>query len=182
MNASPALSPTTTSGRHHGHRPASRTQTIQAAADRLLAGTPTCSTGAPSILQLAAEEGVNRRVLTHKHTDSTDDFLARRAAANGMILSPAFRHLEARADDLEERIHRLLAQNRHLEERVQVYAQVIGELLTELELTYTAAPLSKADRKPPGGSRRLVGFTGEDSELRERLVAQPAAFTNAGCR
>ncbi|MGA5069069.1 hypothetical protein ACPB9E_35760 [Streptomyces exfoliatus] len=117
-------------------------QTIQAAADRLLAGTPTRSTGALTILQLAAEAGVKRWVLTHKHTDLRDDFLARRAAANG--IPPAFQHLRARPDDLEERIHRLLAQNRHLEEQVQVYAQVIGELLTERERMLAAVPLSQA--------------------------------------
>ncbi|MFI8520049.1 hypothetical protein ACIGEZ_19800 [Streptomyces sp. NPDC085481] len=102
---------------------------VQAAADRLLAGTPTRSTGALTILQLAAEAGVKRWVLTHKHTDLKDDFLARRTAANG--IPPAFQHYKARADELEQRNHRLIEENRHLEEKVQVYAQVIGELLTE---------------------------------------------------
>lgn len=42
---------------------------IQAATRRLLAGTPTHSTGALTVLQLAAEAGVKRWVLTHKHPD-----------------------------------------------------------------------------------------------------------------
>ncbi|MFF9627276.1 hypothetical protein [Streptomyces griseosporeus] len=104
---------------------------IQAAADRLLGGNPIRSTGALTVLQLAAEAGVKRWVLTHKHTDLKDDFLARRTAANG--IPPAFQHLQTRADEIEERNRRLTEENQQLKERVQVYAQVIGELHTERE-------------------------------------------------
>jgi hypothetical protein len=41
---------------------------INAAMQRLLDGTPKRSTGGLSILQLAAEAGIKRWVLTHKHT------------------------------------------------------------------------------------------------------------------
>ncbi|MET7620523.1 hypothetical protein [Streptomyces sp. NPDC005408] len=112
---------------------------IQTAADRLLAGTPQRSTGALTVLQLAAEAGVKRWVLTHKHPDLKDDFLARRTLANG--IPPAFQHLQARASDLEERNRRLLETNRHLTERVETYAQVIAELLTERDRLHTPPPV-----------------------------------------
>jgi hypothetical protein len=57
---------------------------IQAAIARLLAGTPTRSTGALTVLQLAAEAGVKRWVLTHKHPDLRQAFEEQRQAANGL--------------------------------------------------------------------------------------------------
>jgi hypothetical protein len=57
---------------------------IQTAMDRLLNGTPTASTGSLSVLQLAAEAGVKRWVLTHKHPDLKAEFERRRTASNGI--------------------------------------------------------------------------------------------------
>ena len=50
---------------------------IQAAMGRLLDGTPLRSDGKLTIVSLAAEAGVKRHVLTHKHTDLKDLFYAR---------------------------------------------------------------------------------------------------------
>ena len=50
---------------------------IEAAMDRLLDGIPLRSDGKLSIVSLAAEAGVKRHVLTHKHTDLKDRFYAR---------------------------------------------------------------------------------------------------------
>jgi hypothetical protein len=50
---------------------------IQAAADRLLAGTPLRSTGELTVVQLAAEAGVKRWLLTHTHRDLAEQFQAR---------------------------------------------------------------------------------------------------------
>jgi hypothetical protein len=50
---------------------------IEAAMDRLLDGIPLCSDGKLTIVSLAAEAGVKRHVLTHKHTDLKDRFYAR---------------------------------------------------------------------------------------------------------
>ncbi|MBN3459856.1 hypothetical protein JNN96_38185 [Mycobacterium sp. DSM 3803] len=60
---------------------------ILAAADRLLAGTPTHSTGNLSIVQLAAEAKVKYWIVAQKHTDLRDHFQrlavpARKAAAD----------------------------------------------------------------------------------------------------
>ncbi|WP_410812230.1 hypothetical protein [Micromonospora sp. 067-2] len=104
---------------------------IQAAARRLLAGTPTQSTGALTVLQLAAEAGVKRWVLTHKHPDLRQAFEDQRRAADGV--PAAYQHLENKIADLEAANRRLRADNTELTERVDTYAQVIRELVTELD-------------------------------------------------
>jgi chromosome segregation ATPase len=57
--------------------PADERADIEAAMDRLLAGTPLRSGGQLTIVSLAAEAGVKRHALTHKHTDLKDRFYAR---------------------------------------------------------------------------------------------------------
>ncbi|MER5853479.1 hypothetical protein ABT126_42885 [Streptomyces sp. NPDC002012] len=104
---------------------------ITAAIQRLLDGRPTRSTGALTALQLAAEAGVKRWVLTHKHVDLKEEFARRKTEANG--IPPAFQHLHARAVDAEATAHALRKDNDQLREHVAVYAQVIHELRTELD-------------------------------------------------
>jgi hypothetical protein len=82
--------------------------------DRLLNGTPAVSTGALSVLQLAAEAGVKRWVLTHKHPDLKAEFERRRTASNG--IPAAFQNLQARIADLEDANRRLRAGNSQLTE------------------------------------------------------------------
>ncbi|MFG3620373.1 hypothetical protein [Nocardia sp. NPDC047654] len=65
---------------------------IRAAMERLLSGAPTNSTGALTVLQLAAEAGVKRWVLTHKHTDLREEFQSKRTQANGV--PAAYQHLK----------------------------------------------------------------------------------------
>ncbi|MEV7169014.1 hypothetical protein AB0O18_04910 [Streptomyces sp. NPDC093224] len=103
---------------------------ITAAIQRLLDGRPTRSTGALTTLQLAAEAGVKRWVLTHKHVDLQEEFVRRESEANG--IPPAYQHLHARAIDAEAAAQALREDNDRLRERVAVYAQVIHELRTEL--------------------------------------------------
>jgi hypothetical protein len=50
---------------------------IEAAMNRLLDGIPLRSDGRLTIVSLAAESGVKRHILTHKHTDLKDRFYAR---------------------------------------------------------------------------------------------------------
>ncbi|MFJ2825794.1 hypothetical protein ACIO7M_32465 [Streptomyces toxytricini] len=100
---------------------------ITAAIQRLLDG----STGASTTLQLAAEAGVKRWVLTHQHVDLKEEFVCRKSEANGV--SPAFQHLHARAIDAEAAAQTLWEDNDRLRERVAVHAQVIHELRTELD-------------------------------------------------
>ncbi|MEV5666926.1 hypothetical protein [Streptomyces flaveolus] len=102
---------------------------VTAAIQRLLDGRPTRSTGALTTLQLAAEAGVKRSVLTHKHVDLKEEFVRRKSEANG--IPPAFQPLPARAIDAEAAARALREDNGRLRERVAVYAQVIHELRTE---------------------------------------------------
>ncbi|WP_221359828.1 hypothetical protein, partial [Streptomyces beigongshangae] len=88
---------------------------IQAAMQRLLAGTPTHSTGALTVVQLAAEAGVKRWVLTHKHPDLRQEFEAARERVNGIPV--AFQNLQAKVDDLEASNRRLREHNSELAER-----------------------------------------------------------------
>ena len=104
---------------------------IRAAMHRLLTGQPTNSTGALTVLQLAAEAGVKRWVLTHKHPDLRTEFAEQREKVNG--IPQAFQHLHARVVDLEADNTRLRADKSELSQRVDTYAQVIHELTTELE-------------------------------------------------
>jgi hypothetical protein len=103
---------------------------IRAAMQRLLDGTPQRSTGALSMLQLAAEAGIKRWLLTHKHTDLADEFRCR-VKALGPI-PPAYSKLEKQARDALEANKELRAQNRQLRAQITAYAQIIHKLHTAL--------------------------------------------------
>lgn len=111
---------------------------ITAAMQRLLAGAPQRSTGALTVLQLAAEAGVKRWVLTHKHPDLKTEFEQRRAQASG--IPAAYQTLAAKATDLDAANQRLRAENSELRQRVDAYAQTIYRLATELHQAQAAQP------------------------------------------
>jgi chromosome segregation ATPase len=113
-------------------------EAITAAAQRLLAGRPERSTGALTVLQLAAEAGVKRWVLTHKHPDLKTEFEQRREAVNGV--PTAYQTLAAKTTDLAAANHRLREENADLRHRVDAYAQAIYRLSRELDQLRTAAP------------------------------------------
>ena len=78
---------------------------IEAAMDRLLAGTPLRSDGKLTIVSLAAEADVRRYVLTHKHTDLKDRFYARVRAqdsvpASETALREQIANLRRKLDDM----------------------------------------------------------------------------------
>ena len=103
---------------------------IRAAMQRLLDGTPKRSTGALSLLQLAAEAGIKRWALTHRHTDLADEFRSRLK-----VLGPiptAYSHFEQQARVAQEANQELSAQNRQLRAQVTAYARIIHELHTAL--------------------------------------------------
>lgn len=95
---------------------------IQAAADRLLAGTPLRSTGELTVVQLAAEAGVKRWLLTHKHRDLAERFQAYARTLGGD--PPHVQALKARLRALEERNAELRAENVELQALKQHYAVV----------------------------------------------------------
>ncbi len=104
---------------------------IQAAADRLLAGTPLRSTGELTIVQLAAEANVKRWLLTHKHRDLAEQFQARVRAAGGD--PPPVAELKAKISQLTEDNTRLRADNAEHKALTTYYAHIINELSAELE-------------------------------------------------
>jgi septal ring factor EnvC (AmiA/AmiB activator) len=112
------------------HRDAER-HTITAAMQRLFDGRPERSTGALTVLQLAAEAGVKRWVLTHKHPDPKTEFERQRAAVNGV--PAAYQGLAAQISDLTATNERLRIQNSELQQRVDAYAQAIYRLSAEVQ-------------------------------------------------
>jgi peptidoglycan hydrolase CwlO-like protein len=111
---------------------------IRAATQRLLTGQPINSTGALTVLQLAAEAGVKRWVLTHKHPDLRKEFEQQREEANG--IPEAYQHLQSQVVDLDAQNTRLRKEKTELAARVAIYAQVIHELAIEIERLRTSAP------------------------------------------
>jgi hypothetical protein len=67
--------------------PADERREIEAAMNRLLNSTPLRSDGKLTIVSLAAEAGVKRHALTHKHTDLKDLFNARVRAQDSVPAS-----------------------------------------------------------------------------------------------
>jgi len=104
---------------------------IQAAADRLLTGTPLRSTGELTVVQLTAEAGVKRWLLTHKHRDLAEQFQARAKALGGD--PPPIHKLKAQVAELEERNTKLRAENATLQALVDYYADIINELSIDYE-------------------------------------------------
>ncbi|KAA8877457.1 hypothetical protein F3087_43930 [Nocardia colli] len=103
---------------------------IRAAMQRLIDGTAYRSTGALNVLQLAAEAGVKRWLLTHKHTDLAEEFRTRIRAGTEPA-SPLHRSTR-RAEAAEHANQALREDNARLRAQIAVYAQVIHELRTEL--------------------------------------------------
>ena len=124
---------------------------IQAAADRLLAGIPLRSTGELTVVQLAAEAGMKRWLLTHKHRDLAEQFQAQAKAIGGD--PPSARKLKARVQELEESLARLRAQQAERQALLECYAHIINELSIDYEQV-------KAERDTLlGNVRPLAGRT-----------------------
>ncbi len=103
---------------------------ITFAMDRLLAGTTLrASAGDLSVVALAAEAGVARTALTHRHTDLKDLFYAKKAAQNSV---------SANEEKIRERLAEALNQNAMLREErdnwkatAQTFARTIQVLQLE---------------------------------------------------
>jgi chromosome segregation ATPase len=88
--------------------PADERREIQAAMDRLLNGTPLRSDGKLTIVSLAAEAGVKRHALTHKHTDLKDQFNARAKAQHSVPASETA--LREQIEELRPKLDDMLAE------------------------------------------------------------------------
>jgi FtsZ-binding cell division protein ZapB len=104
---------------------------ILAAADRLLAGTPTRSTGNLSVVQLAAEADVKYWVVAQKHTDLRDHF--QQLTVQARQIAATVRDNQDGFDRLRSEHAELKAHCAGLEQLIQTYARVINELTLENE-------------------------------------------------
>jgi hypothetical protein len=103
---------------------------IEAAIERLLAGTPLRSTGEVTVVQLAEEAGVKRWRLTHQHVDLMRRFQAAVAQREGE--SPLLAPLREKIARLEAEKTELRVKNAELDIQLAVYAQVIHDLHSAL--------------------------------------------------
>lgn len=112
---------------------------IEAAADRLLRGAPIRSTGELTVVQLAAEAGVKRWILTHRHTDLTHNFQA--AVKQFSSESPLIARWKTRVDKLEEELNKVRKDNAELQELNTAYARAIHNLDAILQSRQPSAPV-----------------------------------------
>ena len=109
--------------------PADERREIEAAMDRLLNGTPLRSDGKLTIVSLAAEAGVKRHVLTHKHTDLKDLFNARVKAQHSVPAGEtALREQNA---ELRRKLDDMRAERDEYKQAADALARALNVLTTE---------------------------------------------------
>lgn len=106
--------------------------TLRAAADRLLAGTPLNSDGKLTIQSLAEEAGIKRWVLTHKYPHQLKDKYAAEFKNAGNKSVPV-RDIERELGEVREQLRVAREDKRHADELVRVYALIIAQLSEELD-------------------------------------------------
>jgi chromosome segregation ATPase len=104
---------------------------IRAATDRLLAGTPLRSDGALTVVSLAAEAGIKRHLLTHRHTDLKEEFYARVRAQNRMPESE--KQLRDKLKATQRRLADLTEQSRQQQQAIGALARIVNVLTVENE-------------------------------------------------
>jgi hypothetical protein len=102
---------------------------IQAAMGRLLDGTPLRSDGKLTIVSLAAEAGVKRHVLTHKHTDLKDLFYARIKAQQSVPAGEIA--LRGQNDELRRKLDDMRAERDEYKQAADALARVLNVLTAE---------------------------------------------------
>ncbi|BBZ15296.1 hypothetical protein [Mycobacterium branderi] len=104
---------------------------IRAAMDRLLAGTPLRSDGALSIVALAAEAGIKRHLLTHRHTDLKDEFYARVRAQNRIPENE--KRLRDQLKATQRRLSDLNEHSQQQQQTIEALARIVNVLTVENE-------------------------------------------------
>jgi phage-related minor tail protein len=120
---------------------------IEAAMDRLLAGTPLRSDGKLTIVSLAAEAGVRRHVLTHRHTDLKDRFYARVKAQNSVPASEA--ELRKQNTRLQGRLDDLRSERDEYKQAAQALARALNVLTAENDALRQLASRASRPRGQP---------------------------------
>ncbi|QCD53532.1 hypothetical protein [Streptomyces hawaiiensis] len=115
---------------------------IRAATDRILAGTPQCSTGALTIVALAAEAGVPRNALTQRHLDLKNHFYEA-VRARGQ-LPDSERRLPQQITRLKELRARDAEEIAQLRTDVEHLVHALNQLTTENHLLRSEASAPRA--------------------------------------
>lgn len=102
---------------------------IRSAMQRLLDGIPLRSDGALTVVSLAAEAGVKRHMLTHRHTDLKDEFYAR-VRAQGQVPASETK-LRADLAATTAKVDELREENQTLTDTVERMARIINVLTVE---------------------------------------------------
>lgn len=97
--------------------------------DRLLNGTPLRSDGRLTIVSLAAEAGVKRHALTHKHTDLKDLFNARVKAQHSVPASETA--LREQNQELRRKLDDTRAERDEYKQAADALARALNVLTTE---------------------------------------------------
>ena len=111
--------------------PADERREIEAAMDRLLNGTPLRSDGKLTIVSLAAEAGVKRHALTHKHTDLKDLFNARVKGQRSVPASEAA--LRGQNEELRSKLDEMRTERDEYKQAADALARALNVLTTENE-------------------------------------------------
>jgi hypothetical protein len=143
--------------------PADERDEIEAAMDQLLNGTRLRSDGKLTIMSLAAEAGVKRHVLTHKHTDLKDLFNARVKAQHSVPASEAA--LRGQNEELRRKLDDMRAERDEYKQAADALARALNVLTTENdELPRRASrpreftgprPLAQLRPMPTAGGTRM---------------------------
>jgi chromosome segregation ATPase len=102
---------------------------IEAAMDRLLDGIPLRSDGRLTIVSLAAEAGVKRHVLTHKHTDLKDRFYARVKAQDSVPASETA--LREQNNELRRKLDDMRAERDEYKQAADALARALNVVTIE---------------------------------------------------
>lgn len=138
-----------------------RTQ-IEAAMDRLLAGTPLRSDGKLTIVSLAAEADVRRHVLTHKHTDLKDRFYAQVKAQDSIPASETA--LRKQIADLRRKLDDMRCERDQYKQAARALARALNVLAAENDTHRSktsrlrpARPVVKSASPGPAGRSCMTG-------------------------
>jgi septal ring factor EnvC (AmiA/AmiB activator) len=126
---------------------------VRAAIDSLLAGTPLRSDGALTIVALAAEAGIKRHILTHRHTDLKEELYARVRAQNRIPDSE--KRLRDELETTQRRLADLLQQSRQQQQTIEALARIVNVLTVENDQLTTQLSHQRA--------RKLVALQPEPS-------------------
>lgn len=147
---------------------------IEAAIDRLLAGTPLRSDGKLTIVSLAIEAGLKRHVLTHKHTDLKDRFYAKARAQDSIPASETA--LREQIASLRRQLDDMRGERDEYKHAAQALARALNVLTTEND-----SLRSQAGRPRPQPGPHLPAETGTAAVT---MGEQPraTAVRSAPCR